>query len=87
MSSAVNQWFETKGIDPFGDMTFLAVFLGELHLDRAGILLAYMLCPWPMTNLAACVFEMWRFFEANESTGFAVSCGMTTVTLLNLAGS
>ncbi len=83
MGSTMDQRFIAKGLNPLGDMTFLAVFLGQFTLDGGSILLKDMLGSRSMADLTAGILEVRGYLQADKASRFAVSRGVATITLLD----
>jgi len=84
MSSAMDQRFILKYLDPFRNMADLAIFFAQMADNCLRVLCFNMQGPRAMTNLAPCIFKMRSLLLAYKSSRLSVTGGMTRITLFYL---
>jgi hypothetical protein len=84
MGTTVDQRFVPEGLDPFRNVTDLAIFFGQMTLYAGRTLVANMYFSRAVANLASGILEIGRLLKADKTAGLAVAGGVTGIALFDL---
>ena len=83
MGPAVNQRFVLEGLDPFRDVTDLAIFFSQMSDYFLRISCPGMFRPWTVTNFTAGILQVRCFFQADKPSWLSIARGVAGVALFD----